>query len=115
LRINQWDFNWQDQYYYAEPVELPNGTKLFMRYTYDNSDQNPHNPHVPSRRVTYGPQSSNEMGDLWFQILASNEKDQTLLVRKFVPKETQAQIAGLLKALELRPDDADSYFGQGSI
>ena len=26
IRIDDWDFNWQDQYRYVEPVALPRGT-----------------------------------------------------------------------------------------
>ena len=44
LRIDDWDFNWQDVYRFAEPVALPKGTTIRMLYTYDNSDANPRNP-----------------------------------------------------------------------
>src|SRR5262249_40575436 len=37
LRIKDWDFNWQNRYAYAEPVPLPQGTRLCMQLTYDNS------------------------------------------------------------------------------
>ena len=36
LRINDWNFDWQDDYRYAEPIPLPEGTKVWMRYVYDN-------------------------------------------------------------------------------
>jgi len=49
--IKAWDFNWQDKYRYASPVFLPRGTRLTMRFTYDNSNHNPRNPHQPARRV----------------------------------------------------------------
>jgi hypothetical protein len=45
--IKDWDFNWQGQYRYAEPVHLPRGTHIGMRYIYDNSSGNPHNPSSP--------------------------------------------------------------------
>ena len=53
MRIDPWDFDWQDQYRFAEPVSLPAGAKLVMRYTYDNSAENPANPSSPPRRVVY--------------------------------------------------------------
>src|SRR6185503_3128020 len=28
LSIPDWDFNWQDRYFYREPVRLPKGTKI---------------------------------------------------------------------------------------
>ena len=79
LLIKKWDFNWQGDYRFAEPERLPKGTVLRMRYTYDNSEANPENPNHPPRRVTYGPQSSDEMGELWIQMLPQNlAEDATL-------------------------------------
>ena len=40
-----------------------------MRFTYDNSDGNRRNPQRPPRRVKWGPQSTDEMGALWLEIL----------------------------------------------
>ena len=37
LWIRQWDLRWQDRYRYRLPVFLPRGTRLSMRFTYDNS------------------------------------------------------------------------------
>ncbi len=37
LRIERWDFDWQDEYRFVQTIALPRGTKLTMRYVYDNS------------------------------------------------------------------------------
>ena len=37
IHIPRWDLNWQAVYRYLVPVALPEGTKISMRYTYDNS------------------------------------------------------------------------------
>ncbi|MBX6363456.1 MAG: hypothetical protein IRZ00_06280 [Gemmatimonadetes bacterium] len=79
LRIPEWDFNWQDEYRYAEPVHLPAGSVVSMRFTYDNSAANPRNPNRPPRRVKYGPTSMDEMGDLVVQVLAASEADRRTL------------------------------------
>ena len=60
--IKDWDFNWQGAYTYASPVKLPKGTRIDLEYTYDNSEKNPRNPAHPPVRVTYGEQTTNEMG-----------------------------------------------------
>ena len=52
--IKKWDFDWQGVFRYAEPMYLPKGTKLSMRYIYDNSTDNPRNPNVPPQRVRGG-------------------------------------------------------------
>ena len=59
--IKDWDFNWQGSYRYASPVKLPQGTRLEMQYTYDNSAANPHNPSDPPKEVKFGEETTNEM------------------------------------------------------
>lgn len=61
IRINDWDFNWQINYGYRKPLELPKGTKLTIRAVYDNSTDNPRNPSNPPKRVTWGEQTTDEM------------------------------------------------------
>lgn len=68
LRIADWDFAWQDQYRFREPLELPAGTRIELRITYDNSAQNPRNPSSPPRRVVSGPASTDEMGNATFEV-----------------------------------------------
>jgi hypothetical protein len=54
LGIDDWDFLWQGQYYFARPVPLLKGTRLDVVAYYDNSADNPFNPHRPPRRVRFG-------------------------------------------------------------
>ena len=72
IHIPQWNLNWQAVYRYAEPVRLPKGTTISLRYTYDNSDDNPLNPNHPPARVMGGNRSSDEMCHLWLQVLPVN-------------------------------------------
>jgi len=73
--IKDWDFNWQEQYRYSRPLRLPEGTRLEMEFTYDNSADNPRNRSHPPRRVQWGPDSSDEMAGLHVQVLAARESD----------------------------------------
>lgn len=86
LLIKRWDFNWQTDYRYKSPVFLPKGTTVRMRFTYDNSSQNARNPNQPPKRVTYGLQSSDEMGELWFQLALRNPTDLDLFHRDYSDK-----------------------------
>jgi Flp pilus assembly protein TadD/mono/diheme cytochrome c family protein len=72
IHIPHWNLNWQAVYRYAEPVRLPKGTKVSLRYVYDNSDENPLNPNHPPARVVGGNRSSDEMCHLWLQVLPVN-------------------------------------------
>jgi hypothetical protein len=75
LLIRKWDFNWQGEYRYAEPVRLPRGTRLCLQFTYDNSTNNVRNPNTPPKRVVDGPQSMDEMCELWFQVLPRHKDE----------------------------------------
>ena len=68
IRIDDWDFNWQDEYRYAEPVRLPAGSRITLRYVYDNSAGNPRNPDPSPRRVRFGPRATDEMAELMLQV-----------------------------------------------
>jgi len=69
IHIGKWDLNWQAVYRYSSPVELPAGTVISMRYSYDNSTDNVRNPNDPPKRVVGGNRSSDEMAHLWLQVL----------------------------------------------
>lgn len=79
LWIKDWDFNWQGDYAYAHPVFLPKGTRLVMRYTYDNSTNNVRNPNNPPKRVLHGINSSDEMAALGYQTLTDTPQDRKTL------------------------------------
>lgn len=81
LTIRDWDFNWQMQYRYRDEIPLPSGTRLEMEFTYDNSAANPRNPSRPPRRVTWGPDSTDEMAGLHLQITPARAEDAEELGR----------------------------------
>ena len=70
--IRDWDIDRQAVYRYKAPILLPKGTVLHMRYSYDNSTANVHNPHAPPMRVRAGNRSEDEMAHLWLQVLPVN-------------------------------------------
>jgi Tfp pilus assembly protein PilF len=79
LRIDRWDFKWQDVYRFAQPVALPRGTVLTMRWSYDNSAQNIRQFHRPPRRVVAGDQSSDEMAHLQLQMTLRTPQELQVL------------------------------------
>ena len=79
IRIDNWDFKWQDIYRYAKPLRLPKGTSIAMRFSFDNSTDNPRNPRRPPARVVAGIRSSDEMAHLQLQVLPQSVDDGLLL------------------------------------
>lgn len=134
IHIPHWNLNWQAVYRYAEPVLLPKGTTVNMRYIYDNSGDNPLNPNHPPARVKSGNRSSDEMCHLWLQVLPVNfdpaQGDPRMVLEEALAAhdirndpanfEAHYNLAAMLQAhgrvedaikeyesaLRLRPDDA---------
>ncbi len=113
LRIDDWDLMWQGEYRYAEPVSLPKGSKLSMQFSYDNSADNPRNPNDPPARVVYGPDSDDEMGDLWIQVLPRDRADLAVLTADFTRKELTALADGFRQMVRLRPEDVQAHYNLG--
>ena len=114
LQIRRWDFHWQQDYRYVTPVALPRGTTISMRYIYDNSDDNEDNPHHPPVAVTWGPQSSDEMGNLGLQLLPESAADAAVLVKEFAAKEAQANVASGEMLVQHYPESAPHQTSLGS-
>ncbi|HVL40399.1 MAG TPA: hypothetical protein VM328_13500 [Fimbriimonadaceae bacterium] len=61
VRVSDWDFNWQLNYVFKEPIKIPAGSRIRVEAIYDNSSDNPHNPSNPPRLVTWGEETTDEM------------------------------------------------------
>jgi hypothetical protein len=100
IRIEDWDFDWQDEYRYRRPERLPAGSVVTMHFTYDNSSANPRNPFDPPRRIVRGLGSTDEMAELTLQVLPTDPADLATLKadldRFYYEGETKWEAAGHL-------------------
>jgi hypothetical protein len=90
LWIKDWDFNWQEQYNYKDPVLLPKGTRIDVSISYDNSADNPRNPTNPPKRVQWGEQSFDEMGGIGLNMVTLRKEDEAALSKSFGDGTTAA-------------------------
>ena len=60
LSVPKYDFNWQTDYVFTQPLKFPKGTKLHATAWYDNSPGNKSNPD-PTKDVWWGDQTWEEM------------------------------------------------------
>jgi hypothetical protein len=60
LTVPKYDFNWQTEYVFKQPLKLPKGTKIHSMAWYDNSAANKANPD-PTEDVHWGDQTWQEM------------------------------------------------------
>jgi tetratricopeptide (TPR) repeat protein len=109
IYIRDWDFNWQGVFRYARPQFLPAGTTITFEFTYDNSPDNRHNPYRPPRRVTYGQHTTDEMAELWLQVVTRNPADRVRLVRVARERVVREEIIGAEKRLETDPDNTSLH------
>src|SRR4030095_15407482 len=108
ILIKDWNFNWQGAYRYAKPVNLPRGSTLSMQFTYNNSSENARNPHNPPQRVTYGPQTTDEMAELWFQVLPRNQEGLEKLSQAFQKKMLEVFCERNQYLVRVNPENAQA-------
>jgi len=104
LRIAEWDARWQDRYLYRTPVSLPAGTRIDMTYVFDNSAGNPRNPVQPPVPAEWGWRTSDEMGDVWFQMFARTEREREQVSREARHKMQSEDVLGCEVLLRREPD-----------
>jgi Flp pilus assembly protein TadD len=115
LRIPDWNFNWQGDYRFQKPVFAPRGSALKMRFSYDNSTNNTRNPKNPPVRVRYGAQTTDEMGELWLQVLPRNPADAEILRKEYDKKLFRDGIEFAEYLLKQNPNDAKAHVKYGQF
>ncbi len=103
VRIPDWDLNWQGVYRLKEPMHLPRGTVVSMRYHYDNSQDNPRNPNNPPKEVRAGIRATDEMGHLWLQVLPDAPGDQRTVLQEALAEDR----------LKKYPEDFSANYNMG--
>jgi hypothetical protein len=89
--IRNWDFNWQDQYLYADPLMLPRGTRIDVESVFDNSADNPLNPHSPPQTVSWGEETHDEMAVCHFRYACRTLDDMATLNAHYVRYAAEQQ------------------------
>ena len=105
IRIPEWDLSWQGVYHFKEPVVLPRGSVISMRFHYDNSADNVRNPNTPPKRVRGGSRANDEMGNLWLQVLPMEAGDQRAVLEEALARQR----------LVHEPDNYSANFNLGDL
>ncbi len=95
LSVPKYDFNWQLNYEFSKPLELPKGTKIECTAWWDNSPNNPYNPD-PKVEVKWGDQSWDEMMAGFFEMAFDRNVDPSTLYR-YVRRNTPQQSASAVR------------------
>ncbi len=78
IKIDKWDFNWQDFYYSNKLKKIPAKSKVYAKATYDNRAENPNNPNQPPKDIYWGEGTSDEMYICYFNYVPYNFGDENL-------------------------------------
>jgi tetratricopeptide (TPR) repeat protein len=91
-----------------------------MEYVFDNSETNVRNPSHPPERVSWGWRTSDEMADVWIQVMTRDAKDRARLGadagRKMAAEDAvgcETLIARQPDYVDLRNDAANLYLALG--
>jgi tetratricopeptide (TPR) repeat protein/mono/diheme cytochrome c family protein len=109
IRIRDWDFNWQGDYQYAQPIFLPKGARLVMHYSYDNSTHNARNPNQPPKAVRHGLQTTDEMAGLVFQAIARNAEQRSILAKDYFEYFVRVSMDYYRFLLRRNANDAEAH------
>jgi len=66
--VPAYNFNWQLNYQFQEPIQIEKGSRLVVTFTYDNSPRNRFNPD-PTIAVRWGDRTEEEMMTTWTEVL----------------------------------------------
>ena len=100
----KWDFYSQEEFNFKQPLSLPRGTTLSMEFSYDNSAHNSRNPNDPPQDIEFGPLSTNEMADLWIQVMPRNNREGIDLQHSSSRHLQMKKRERLKQQIELEPD-----------
>ncbi len=78
VKINHWDFEWQEFYFFEEIQHIPSGSVLYANGVYNNTSSNPHNPNEPPITVTAGLNTTDEMFLVYFHFLEYEDGDEEI-------------------------------------
>jgi len=78
IRINDWDFNWQNFFSFKKFIKLEKGTIIYCNATYDNTEKNYRNPNRPLKNVSWGESSKDEMFLFYFSYVPYKTGDENM-------------------------------------
>jgi len=78
VRVNNWDFEWQEFYFFDQIQKIPAGSVLRSEGIFNNTSSNPSNPNDPPQLITAGLNTTDEMFLVYFHYLPYVEGDENI-------------------------------------
>jgi hypothetical protein len=78
VKIDDWDFNWQETYQFSKFLKIPKGSNIYVEASFDNTESNLANPSRPPKTITYGWGTAQEMLDLVLYFVIYKQGDELI-------------------------------------
>ena len=88
IKIDKWNFEWEQIYIYPFMKKIPAGYTLFSRHGYDNTVNNPNNPHNPPQWIFAGTSTTDEMLFDSFQWFNYQPGDELIDIAALLDQDT---------------------------
>jgi hypothetical protein len=96
LDIPRWDFEWQTDYNFQPELPIASGSRLAVEFAYANPNPFP---------VSYGPNTTDEMAELWVLLAINNQADYAAMAKAESPLVIRDTIAYNRYRLRVDPRD----------
>ena len=114
VRINNWDFHWQDNFVFPNTIKIPNGTTFKASAFYDNTTNNLDNPNNPPQNVVAGEATTDEMMLVFFAFMNYQNGDENIIVdNRIIARGSTTFCQG--QSVELRAIQGVGYTYQWSL
>lgn len=80
INVPKWDFHWQSTYTLRKPIKLSGNRVSRAEVVYDNTENNPENPHFPPEDVSWGEKTTDEMLYLFTTVALYQAGDEDLIL-----------------------------------
>ena len=118
INIKKWDFRWQGNYNFRNPIKIALGSTIVCQSSYDNRASNLNNPNSPPQTVNAGESTTDEMHMVFFAFTYYFPGDENIIVDNGPIagiSELQKDIVSTLQLFNVFPNPAKnqsqlSYF-----
>jgi hypothetical protein len=78
IKINDWDFNWQNFFSFKKFIKLEKGTIIYTSAEFDNTERNYRQPNNPIKNVLWGESAKDEMFLCYFAFVPYQNGDENI-------------------------------------
>ncbi|MES2761032.1 MAG: T9SS type A sorting domain-containing protein [Bacteroidota bacterium] len=78
IKINDWDFNWQNFFSFKKFIKLEKGTMIYTSAEFDNTERNFRQPNNPIKNVLWGESAKDEMFLCYFAFVPYQKGDEDI-------------------------------------